>query len=342
MILTTTSVLFVALNLVMVPRPVRSGDITDRSLILNSSVAGKSGVNYSFNFSVPSETVIKSFEVEVCTTAYETCIVPDGFGAGEAGLLDQPNGFGDPDGWEADAADASPLRMHNGDNSSPPGEAQTVTFSNVTNPDQTNMTFFGRLTTYANDDYTDEIDSGVVAASTVPGTEVVTSVPPILVFCLGSRIPSDCSSAEGAGIDFGTFSPEAPSSATSHMRAATNAQDGYVITVKGDTLASGTNRIPAMEEAAASQPGTSQFGFNLRDNDVPDAGQDPVGPGIGTYTEEYGDQDRFRFVSGEAVARASRPSRSNTFTAAYMVNIDPEQPAGVYRSTMTYICTATF
>lgn len=335
-------ILIAILGFNLVPQFLWAGEIIDRSLTLSSSEAGASGVNYSFNFSVPSNTVIKSFTAQICTTAYKACTAPDGYDASNASLLSQPTGFGDSSGWSADTSDPGSLRMQNSTNTSRPGSAQTATFDGVANPSDTNTTYFARITTYANADYTDEIDAGVAAISTAEQAQLTGTVPLTLTFCVGTNIPSDCASTSGNSIDFGTFSTASTASATSRMRANTNGSGGYAITVKGTTMTSGTNSIPALSTQTESRPGTSQFGMNLRNNTTPNVGADPAGPGIGSYTPNYGTQNRFRFASGDAVAQAPNETRGNTFTVSYIVNIKSDQSAGVYSTTMTYICTATF
>lgn len=335
-------ILLVVLSFNLVPQVVWAGDITDRSLTLSSSAAGASNVNYTFNLTVPSDTIIEAFSAQICTTAYNSCTTPTGFDAGSASLLSQPTGFGDSSGWSADSSDAGKIRMQNSTNSTAPGSSQSVTFDGVTNPSNTNATFFARLTTYSNADYTGEIDTGVVAASTAEQVQLTGTVPPILTFCVGTSISSDCSTASGNSIDFGQFSPESTSSATSQMRANTNGSGGYVITVRGTTLTSGTDSIPALSTQTASTTGTSQFGMNLRNNTTPNVGTDPTGDGIGTYHSNYGTVDEFRFADGDTVAQAAEETNSNTFTSSYIVNIEPKQAAGTYSTTLTYICTATF
>jgi hypothetical protein len=148
----------------------------------------------------------------------------------------------------------------------------------------------------------------------------------------------------GTTVDFGDFSPQATKTGTSVMQASTNAANGYNITVNGTTLASGVNTIPALAAQAASIVGTSQFGLNLRTNATPAVGADPSNPsgGTGTYTASYGTSNQYRFVTGDAVATAALPTNATTYTSSYIVNIGGSQAAGVYTSTMTYICTANF
>jgi len=319
---------------------VHAAEITDRSLTLSSSIPSDSA-NYTFNFTVPSTDVIQSFSAEICETAADTCVTPSGFDASGANLINQPSGFGDPN-WTVDAADSGALRMTNSGNADTPGGSQSVTFGSVVNPSATNTTFFARITTYENDDYTGAIDDGVVAVSTGEGITVAGFVPPILTFCVGIEISGDCSTATGDNLDMGTFSPNTTTSGTSQFRVATNAGDGYSVTVAGTTLSSGSNTIPALTSQTASQTGAGQFGLNLRNNTNPNVGSNVSGDGSATPSADYGSVDEFKFVDGDIVATAAGPTNPNTFTSSYIVNIEDQQAAGNYTTTLTYIATANF
>jgi hypothetical protein len=219
----------------------------------------------------------------------------------------------------------------------------SFTLGNITNPSTANQTYYVRITTYTGaDGATGPVDSGTVAMSTAQPVQLTGVTPEILVFCVGTSIGADCTSVAGNTIDFGDFSPTVAHSGTSVMQAQTNAANGYNITVNGTTLASGVNTIPALAAQTPSALGVSQFGLNLRDNAVPNVGTEPSGAGTGVATGNYGATDAFRFVSGDAVASAGAPTNANTFTSSYIVNIGGAQAAGVYTSTMTYICTASF
>ena len=126
------------------------------------------------------------------------------------------------------------------------------------------------------------------------------------------------------------------------MQAQTNAANGYAITVNGTTLASGVNTIPALASQTTSNLGVGQFGLNLRQNTVPAVGGDPNGTGSGAVNANYNTSNQYRFNNGDVVAGATLPTDANTFTSSYIVNIGGSQAAGVYTSTMTYICTASF
>lgn len=323
------------------PSPVVAAEVLDRSVNL-STAAPSASANYAFNFSAPSATVIQSFEAEVCEEAAGVCDVPAGFASGSATLLNQPTGFGDTSGWSIDTSVVGVIRMNNPTNVSGPAASQSVTFGNITNPSAPNTAFFIRITTYSDDNYTDEIDTGVVAVSTSNTLLITGFVPPILTFCVGVTIPGDCSTATGDTLNLGTFSPSVTAFGTSQMRASTNAGDGYAITIEGTTLSSGSNTISAMNTRSQSQTGIGQFGINLRDNSNPNSGAQVTGSGNGLPTTDYGTVDEFMFNDGDTIATAPGPTDANTFTATYITNIPPSQAAGNYSTTVTYIATATF
>jgi hypothetical protein len=127
------------------------------------------------------------------------------------------------------------------------------------------------------------------------------------------------------------------------MVAYTNADDGYTITYNGATLTSGGNTIDAMTSETTSSTGSEQFGINLMNNATPNVGADPAG-GIGVAGDNYNDADNFMFTPGTAttLASASGPSAQTTYTASYIVNVSATTEAGMYSTTITYICTGNF
>jgi hypothetical protein len=154
------------------------------------------------------------------------------------------------------------------------------------------------------------------------------------------------------------FSPTDTATTTSQMAASTNAGSGYVITVNGPTLTSGSNTISGMTTNAGGDlgvRGTSQFGLNLKANTTttsnPAVGVEVAPAANGTnYKGEamvgYNSVDHFRFLTGNSVADSANGGAGGTdaqiFTVGYVVNVPGSQPAGTYTTTLTYICTPTF
>lgn len=321
----------VVLGLILSTARSGASQITNRTLTLGSSVASAS-TTYTLTFTVPSSTAIKSFAADICTTASGDCTTPPaGFSSGASTLSSQPTNLGEASGWTVNTSDTGKLRISNATNDTVPTGSQTVVFGNVTNPSATNSTFFAKLTTYSDANWTTAIDTGTVASSTAGQVTVTASVDETLTFTLAA-----------SEVALGTLTASSTGSGTSTMTAATNAGSGYAITVNGSTLTSGANTITALNSQTASSQGTEQFGINLRDNATPNVGSDVSGTGTGAVASNYNTADQYRFVSGDTVASAAAATNSNTYTVSYIANISSITEPGSYATTLTYIMSATF
>ena len=216
-------------------------------------------------------------------------------------------------------------------------------FSNITNPNSAGS-LYARILTYDNSNASGNYtDYGGLALAILNPFTVEATVPPYLTFCNGVTIGNiDCANTQGDFLDLGELSPLSAKSGTSQMLVTTNAELGYNITVQGITMTSGINAIPALAVSDISRPGTSQFGLNLRANNSPQIGNDPQGPGIAQPSVNYNQPNLYRFVDGEQIVNSNGPDEPRLFTVSYIVNITPSQPAGVYASTITYICLGDF
>jgi hypothetical protein len=323
--------------LVLSPLSANAAGLAPRSVQVGSS-AQSAVTSYTFNATAATTANIQSIKLEICGAATGACALPTGVVTTGTVLTAQT-----PAGFTLDSTtNGSPLLTR------PPlnimaGDLMSFTIAGITNPDTANQTYYVRITTYTGaDGVTGPVDTGTVALSTAEPVQLAGVTPEILDFCVGTSIGGNCTTVSGNAIDFGDFSPTATRTGTSVMQAQTNAANGYVITVTGTTLASGVNTIAGLGAQSSSTLGVSQFGLNLRANGVPAVGANPSGAGSGTYTGNFGIVNQYRFNSGDVVASAALPTDANTFTSSYIVNIGGSQAAGVYTSTMTYICTASF
>lgn len=342
------------------------------TLVANGAVGGSTPggiVNHQFTFTVPTAGNVGSIKFEYCTTAadapLQTCVVP-------TGLVTTASTMGTQTG-------ATGFTLVNTTNGAPyvtrtaasvaVNTVVSIQLNGVTNPTATNSTFYVRVTTYdAAALGGNAVDSGTVAASTA--TQIVLSgiMPESLIFCTGATVPNsgtpsyipNCAGATSGAINFDRlFSPSDTAIATSQMAASTNAQYGYVITVNGPTMTSGSNTIASMATAGASTRGTAQFGMNLKANTTAVAtvtAPQTLGAEItntsdgidrrGRSLTGYNTVDTFKFVSGDSVADSASggagPTNGQTYTSTYIVNVPGNQLPGTYVSTITYICTPTF
>jgi hypothetical protein len=318
------------------PTMVSAAGLAPRNIQVGSSGQGVT-TSYTVNATTATTDNIGSVSFEFCLTASGACTPTDAVTTGATLTAQSPGGFTIVNGTAGRPHITRAAANINA------GTAMSFTLGNIVNPTTPNQTYYVRIVTYTGTDgVTGPVDNGTVALSTAQPVQLTGVTPEILVFCVGTSIGADCTSIAGNTIDFGDFSPTATRTGTSVMQAQTNAANGYNITVNGTTLSSGVNTIPGLAAQAPSSLGVSQFGLNLRDNAAPDVGVDPSGAGTGVAAANYASQDNYRFVSGDIVATAAVPTNANTFTSSYIVNIGGAQAAGVYTSTMTYICTASF
>ena len=364
---------FFAFALIIQAFPIQTASaaqITNRRLTLQAGASdggSKPGgvVNHFFEFTLPSvgNASVGSIKFQYCTTAAAVvngldCNTPTGLVTTSATLGSENNATG--------------FSMVNTTNGSPyltrtaapvtAGTNVSYQLASITNPTTTNQTFHVRISTYASTDTSGSpIDTGTVTAATATQIVLDGTMPESLVFCTGATIGltstvPDCATATAGTISFNQlFSPTDTATAKSQMAASTNAGAGYVITVNGTTLTSGSNTITALNTAGTGIRGTSQFGINLKANTVttstPAIGTEvaPVPDGTayrGQAFTGYNTVDTFKFASGDAVAKSDFPtpggSDAQIFTVSYIANVPGNQPAGTYATTLTYICTPTF
>jgi hypothetical protein len=321
----------------LAPLTVYAAGLAPRNVQVGSS-AQSVVTSYTINATTATTASIGSVGFQICTTATGACTVPAGVSTTAATLTAQnPAGFS-----IVNATQGMPYITRAAANINS-GTAMSFTLGNITNPSTTNQTYNVRISTYTGSDgATGLVDTGNVALSTAQPVQLTGVTPEILIFCVGTSIPGNCTTATGSTIDFGDFSPLSTSFGTSVMQAQTNAGSGYNITVNGTTLESGANSISALTSQGGSTAGVSQFGLNLRANTTPAVGADPSGAGSGIFSANYGTANQYRFLTGDLVASAAAPTNANTYTSSYIANIGGIQAAGVYTATMTYICTASF
>lgn len=331
-ILKQFSYLFVitAMLFVYIPDSVSAAAITGRSVTIGSSVASATTA-YTFNFTVPSSTVIKSASFTACTTASGACTPAPGFSASTSTLASQPSNLGDASGWTVDTSTSGALKLKKTANVAAPTGNQTVSFANVVNPSATNATFYIRMATFSDDAYTTGIDTGVVASSTAGQVTVTASVDETLTFTLGTT-----------SVALGALTSGTTGTGTSTMTVGTNGKTGYTVAYTGNTLTSSEGTIAAMSAAAGSSQGSNQFGMNLVANTTPSIGSAISGSGTGTASTGYNTANQFKFNSTDTVATSAGPTNNNTYTVSYIANVNNLTPAGAYSTDINYTATAKF
>ncbi len=218
-------------------------------------------------------------------------------------------------------------------------------FDNIVNPVDTTHSFAIRMSDYPSTDASGTlINLGSVLSQTTNGVILETQVPGILVFCVAAQVDDNCIGTSGGNYtDMGTLDPTKTLMATSQMGAGTNASRGYSIVMYGTTMQAGTHVISALAAPTQSAPGNNQFGVNLVANTAPLLGLDPAGSATNTIVDpNYAIPNEFTFHDGDEVASAPNVSFVKKYTVSYILNSSPDTRAGVYTTTLTFLCTGRF
>lgn len=317
--------------------------LQNRLVNLSSNQVSATNVTHAFQFTVPSTNAIGSIVFEYCDNSPiigATCNAPAGLDVDSANLISQTGNVGFAiHGPTTNANKIVLFRSPSAGLAVP----SSYTFDNIINPSTANRTAYVRISSHITANGSGSItDNGSVAFATVSPFSVSSFVPPFLRLCVGITVTIDCSSISGDSLDLGILSSQTTKAGTSQFSAATNSLTGYVVSVLGTTMTSGSKIIPAMNPAGGSQTGVSQFGINLRANTAPSVGQDPQGAGTASPQSGYGTQNLFKFGAGDTIVTSTVPSEFNLMTVSHIVNVASSQPAGIYNTTLTYLGTAQF
>lgn len=161
-------------------------------------------------------------------------------------------------------------------------------------------------------------------------------VPPTLSFSLSdSSVGFGALSSSIAKYATGDLSGSSSETEAHNFVVSTNAGIGYIVTVLGSTLTSGSNTIAAIGNSnVASIPSSPQFGLRIT-----------ATGGLGTVTSPY-DGSGFAYNGVSAPSQVCSATSGNgvstTYSVRYISNISSTTPAGQYLTNLTYIVTGTF
>jgi hypothetical protein len=266
-----------------------AAQINTRSLTISTSQISATA-DYAFEFDVATTSNLASIQVEFCETPLGTCDAPSGLSTNGAALVDSTIAGGATSSFVLDSATGNVLQINTATAESTTADDTVVLeFSGIVNPDVA-MTFYPRITTYVNDDYTGLVDNGVVAAATVEQILVTARVQERLVFCVGTVRDtggaaddvdvSECDDISGTTKDLGAVdfldvcttlnnpcehnNPTGGDGA-SYALIATNAQEGAIVTyyaeedqTPGATGELGSLRIPGADNCTDPASTTDQ------------------------------------------------------------------------------------
>jgi hypothetical protein len=151
-----------------------------------------------------------------------------------------------------------------------------------------------------------------------------------------------------SNIDFGVLSTSTPAVGTATFSVRNYLSNGYAVRTVSDPPTNGAYILAGMSSAAASSPGTEQFGINLVANTSPSSfGANPVQVPDGTFSfgaasAGYNTANLFKYVKGDTVAQSSVSSGQTNYTVSYLINIGSKTAGGTYTMNHTLVATGTY
>lgn len=303
-----------------------AGAISSRKVTISNSAGAATPVEHDYSFDPESVSTIGEIRFLYCTAATGSCTAPTGLSV-TSFTLDAENLTGV---WAKDAVNTT-VNMAVIDivtPEAPPVGAVTVDLGAITNPTANDTTYYVRITTYTTNAGSVVVDGPAgVAFATVSAVTVSATVAEILTFAVGSTT-----------VNLGTLTTGAVSNQTLTSTVTTNAQGGYISTIKDDKtgtvgLASNGNNI---DDTAGGTivAGEEEYGVATskasqtitQDTDCPTT---PYNASAATN-------------SPQSYASASGPISSDIATLCFAASVTALTPTGSYSNTTTLITTATF
>lgn len=158
----------------------------------------------------------------------------------------------------------------------------------------------------------------------------------------------------GNNIDLGYLDPASVKYATGTFNVRAWNSGGYVVRTESNPPVnpSGGHQLTALATAAASSPGTEQFGINVVKNtnfcgSGCDLGADPAQVPDSTFSfgqaaTGYNTPNQFKYVKSDIVALSTKSTSITAYTVSYIFNINNSTPSGQYTFTHVLVATGTY
>jgi hypothetical protein len=314
----------------------------NRNLYISNPNPGASSV-YTVSMQYTTLTSIGSLDLQFCVDPIpgDPCDAPVGINASHAVLSSQSG----ETGYTISKETSDEIVLSRNPAVAQPNIESVYVFSGIINPISTTDSFSIRMSDYASTDASGPIvDLGSEETQLTSAIELETQVPPMLIFCAAQEVSTDCSTTDDNNYsDLGTLSSNDTLTTQSQMAAGTNASSGYVITANGTSMEAGSSIIGSPSTPTPSNIGTNQFGINLVANTSPSVGADPdYNSNIAQPTSNYSIPNEFMFQDGDVVAQSPHVSLVQRYTISYILNSSPSLQAGIYSTTITYVCSGRF
>ncbi|MES3006044.1 MAG: hypothetical protein V4664_03805 [Patescibacteria group bacterium] len=178
--------------------------------------------------------------------------------------------------------------------------------------------------------------SNIIATS----SEECITIQPVITFSISDNSIGfgalSASATRYATGDLAGFATE-PTPPAHIIIAATNAPNGYVVTIQGLTLTSGLNTVSSISGGPTGLSiGSEQFGIRTTATGGSGAVTSPYNGSAGNYGYSTTPSTPTNFASASGVTTAT------TYNVNYAANISTITDSGEYGTTLTYIISGTF
>jgi hypothetical protein len=135
--------------------------------------------------------------------------------------------------------------------------------------------------------------------------------------------------------NLGTLTTESTAYKSMTVRVRTHLSDGYVLQIVGNSPKYNGHSLTTLTTPTSALPGSEQFGINAVANTIPSVGAAPVQvpstqTSFGEVNDTYKTANKFKYVSGDEVARSESESGRTDYTISMIVNVSNATPAGHY------------
>jgi hypothetical protein len=159
----------------------------------------------------------------------------------------------------------------------------------------------------------------------------------------------------GSNLSLGQITTSTAATGTGTFSVTAYVDSGYVVESVNNPPTAGPHTINAMTSAAASSPGTEQFGINMVQNQTSCATPAPANFGANPVPEPnssfangiaatgYNTCGLFKYNPGDVIAESSGNGWGETnYTISYLMNVSASTPGGTYTMTENLVAVATY
>jgi hypothetical protein len=346
-----------------------AAQVQTRSITMSDSNQGTTGVSYNVKFNWATTGNVGGIVIDFCDNTPiigdTTCSVPTGFTvSGSPTFTINSTSLGAGGTWTAASLNSGQVfELSNSTaQSMTAGNTADFVITSVTNPTTDNHSFYARIVTYATaagmtSGYTVSgttraanpggVDNGGIALSTGKVINVTARVMETLSFCV---YKTACGDDPSLTLGHGTnniLDASVVDTGDANWSLSTNAQNGAIVRVKGDTLKAGANDINAAgASSVAFAAGTEMFGLRVSTSGTNITAAAPYNGAANNYgldvTTALGSGGNVTTTYGDVLANLSGPVNGSISTITFGATAANTTAAGIYTAAEQLIVSGTF